>query len=825
MQIKIFCGGLPAVAALLILLPGVAPVQAADGATTLAPVTVVAAPVDEAQDLPLTGKSTLTADQIKALPARNGSLNELLTVMPGVQAGEMSNTSLQGGEILPPSLSISGGRFYDNNFMIDGVGNNSLLDPAADNPEHIQNIPGHPQEMFIDPSLLQEITVYRGNIPAQYGGFTGGVVEAKTRNPAQEFGGKVDLRTTRASWTRFHLADEYEDTFKFSNSGERQPRFSKYHGGVELDLPLADAMGLLVSYRNVQSRIPLKHFGETQDQNRDQKNYFAKYVYDVSDRTTVKLTFVQTPFEEERFREVKVGSEIKDSWYTIDRNGYRLGGELSHRFDLGELEVLGGYRNSENMRQAPAHYFIWNTRPANWNGDWDKDWGTVKFSHEGGYGDLESTQESESLAVNFTAEPLRTGPVSHELKVGYGFERITGTFDRRDLTYAYSAATTDANIVCGDNPLDCIDGQQFLWFRSVYEPDSINATIDQHYLYIQDTLEFKRLTLRPGYRVARDNFMENIDRDLRLAATVDLFGSGNTLLIGGVNRYHGRSLLTYKLAEAKKPYYTERRTKKNDGSHTLNDWVFGTQNKTVTQYSELDTPYSDEWTAGIEQTLLGGRLKIDYLERRTKDEFATETSDKDAEGYTYVTLNNNGRTMHEAVTVEWERFWSRHYINLNATWQQTETSHDNYRLALEEDDLLDQVYYHGRLMKRIDLPRDDYNRGYVGNLVYTATLPYGFSFTNHTRYRSGFQALEDSDNDQETPDGVMLPVYDKDKQPESWIFNWKLDWRRNLYRSQGIRLSLEVNNVFNQKVPAGAAEEIQTYELGRQFWAGMEYYF
>ncbi|MDX9708324.1 MAG: TonB-dependent receptor [Trichloromonas sp.] len=815
-----FYTSLSVLAALLILLPGIAVVHAADGITTLDPVTVTGVATDR-----LSGKGQLSSAQLESLPRNDGSLNGLLLVLPGVQAGEMSNTSLQGGEILPPNLSISGGRFYDNNFMIDGVGNNSLLDPAGDNPEHVQNIPGHPQEMFIDPGLIDEINVYRYNVPAEYGGFTGGVVDAATRNPAKTFAGKVDLRTTRAGWTRFHLADEYKDTFKDSNSVEQQPRFSKYHGGVELDLPLADDMALLVSCRNLQSRIPLRHFGETQDQNRDQKNYFAKYVYDLSDRTVVKLTFVQTPFEEERFREAKVGSEIKGSWYTIDRNGYRLSGELSHRFDLGKLEVLGGYRNSENVRQAPAHYFIWNTRPANWTGDWDKDWGAVKFSHEGGYGDLESTQESETLAVNFTAEPVRTGPVSHEVKFGYGFERTTGTFDRRDLTYAYSAATTDARIVCGDNPLDCIDGQQFLWFRSVYEPDSINETIDQHSLYLQDTLEFKRLTLRPGYRITRDNFMENIDRDLRLAATFDLFGSGDTLVVGGVNRYHGRSLLTYKLSEAKKPYYTERRTKKTDGSHTLNDWVLATQNKSVTKYSELDTPYSDEWNVGIDQALRGGRLRVDYLERRNKDEFASETSDKDGEGYTYFTLNNNGRTLHEAVTLAWDRAWSRHYLNVNATWQKTESSHNDYTLALAEDDLLDQIYYHGRLMKRIDLPRDDYNRGYVGNLIYTVNLPYGFTFTNHTRYRSGYQVMEDSGDDQEGPDGVMLPVYVKEKQPESWIFNWKLDWRRNLYRRQGIGLSLEINNVFNQKVPAGAAEEIQTYELGRQFWAGMEYYF
>jgi len=844
MRIRIFYDGLPAVAALLILLPGVAPVQAADGATTLAPVTVVAAPVDEAQDVPLTGKSTLTAEQMKALPARNGSLNELLTVMPGVQAGEMTNTSLQGGEILPPNLSISGGRFYDNNFMIDGVGNNSLLDPAGNNPEHSQNIPGHPQELFVDPALLGEINVYRYNIPAEYGGFTGGVVDAVTRDPAKTFGGTVDLRTTRASWTRFHLDDEYEDTFKFSNSANQQPRFSKYHGGAELDIPLGEEMGLLVSYRNLQSRIPLKHFGETQDQNRNEKNYFAKYIHDVSDRTVVKLTFLQTTFDEERFRELTGGSEVKDSWYIIERNGYRLNAEVSHEVSVGTLELIAGYLSSENNRNAPLNYFSWKARPKGWNGDWDKDWGAIgKFSYEGGYGDLKSTQETETLAVNFMPILLHAGPVSHETKLGYGFERVTGSFERSNPTYVYINAypKVPVDVVCGGDVIDCVDGQQFMTQRNYYAPDSVNETINKHFAYIQNSMKFKRLTIIPGYRVSRDNFMDNIDHDFRLASFADIFGSGKTIIFGGLNRYHGKQLLTYKLDEAKKSAVSERigycteyddkdkckisSWKYLDAGNRRLDWNLQPSVRSITKYSELDTPYSDEWIVGITQELFGGHLKIDYLERRNKKEFATEVNKVSDQGPIFSTLNNNGRTLHEAVTVEWDRAWSRHYLNLNATWQQTETSHDNYRLALEEDDLLDQVYYHGRLMKRIDLPRDDYNRGYIGNLIYRVALPYGFSFTNHTRYRSGFEALEDTDEEAEGPDGEPIAVYAKEKQPESWIFNWRLDWRRNLYRNHGLQLSLEVNNVFNQKVPAGAEEEIQTYELGRQFWAGMEYYF
>ena len=68
-----------------------------------------------------------------------------------------------------------------------------------------------------------------------------------------------------------------------------------------------------------------------------------------------------------------------------------------------------------------------------------------------------------------------------------------------------------------------------------------------------------------------------------------------------------------------------------------------------------------------------------------------------------------------------------------------------------------------------------------------------------------------------------LRIYDEIKQPASWIFDWKLDWEKNLPHDQSMIFSLEVNNVFNEKVLAGASTD--TYELGRQFWLGMTYKF
>jgi hypothetical protein len=152
-----------------------------------------------------TGRSVIPRTVIPHLMRGNGNINELLEVLPDVQVDRRHSNSLSGGEILPPEVSISGGKSFQNNFTIDGISNNSLLDPVARNPNSLTDVPGHSQELFLDSALVEEITVYDSNVPARFGNFTGGVVDARTRSPMPRFGGKLTYRTTRDGWTRFHL--------------------------------------------------------------------------------------------------------------------------------------------------------------------------------------------------------------------------------------------------------------------------------------------------------------------------------------------------------------------------------------------------------------------------------------------------------------------------------------------------------------------------------------------------------------------------------------------------------------------------------------------
>lgn len=790
---------------------------------TLPPVTVVAAPEEH-----LTGSSSLSRETIDALPRGNGSVNELLDVLPGVQFAEEARSSQTAGEILPPAVSISGGRTYQNNFTIDGLGNNSLLDPNADDPKSSVSVPGHPQEIFLDASLVEEVTVYDHNVPASYGGFTGGAVDARTRNPAPEFGGALHYRTTSDRWTELHVDDEDEEDFEASRSHLRQPHFEKHDAGISLDIPLGRRGGLLASYQRSESTIPLRWLGEHKKQRRRNENFFLKYALNLPSGVSLDVTALHAPYRADYFYPDAVDGDI-----TIDGGGSSFATTYQRPLPLGDLRLLAAYRVSENSRRAAPHLRRWlyDLDPLNPGTllSTAKPWGAEAedgVSTEGSVGSLESEQQGWQARADFTAAGFATGPLRHAVSAGIDFERVRGTLERPEENHIYFGPKYAPTVTCEEGAIDCIAGEQYFTKRFVYEPDEVVATIDQYHLYLEDRMRLGRLELRPGVRFSYDDFMKNRNTAPRLAASYDLLGDGATVLVAGYNRYYGKTLLTYKLREGSRPYRYEWRTLAGD---TPTAWgpllVMGVPLAgRGYRYSDLKTPYTDETVFGLDQRLFGGVASLRYIERQGDDEFATHTV---VEPKVYE-LNNNGHSRHQEYRFAWERRSTRHFLALNATYQETESSNEKYTSELDLEDLEKQVVYRGEVVYRSDLPRNDYNRPWTANLTYSVRLPLGFAFTNVTKYRSGYRAPADTRVN--TPEG--LDIYARIKQPESWIFDWRIDWQKGVGRGQALGLTLEVLNVFDRKVPAGPSGDALEpgsstagYELGRQFWAGAEYRF
>lgn len=150
------------------------------------------------------GEYVFEREYIEQFGASDGGVEGLLKLVPGIQFGEDSEGVDGLTDLKPDSVSISGGRFYENQFVVDGVGNSNRLDPASDSDgSGINDIGGHEQALFLDADLIGELKVYDSNVPAAYGGFTGGVVDATTRRAGNQAEGRLSVSGTRSHWTEF----------------------------------------------------------------------------------------------------------------------------------------------------------------------------------------------------------------------------------------------------------------------------------------------------------------------------------------------------------------------------------------------------------------------------------------------------------------------------------------------------------------------------------------------------------------------------------------------------------------------------------------------
>jgi hypothetical protein len=763
------------------------------------------------------GKSSYDKDTILALPSGNGNVGDLLKFMPGVQAADASNTSFQGGDIIPPLLSISGGRPYQNNFLIDGMGNNSLIDPIEDNPHKIDRLPGHPEEIFLNARLVKSVTVYDNNIPVRFGGFTGGVVDVETIDPADRPGGTVHYKTTRDEWTEFHVAPSDQAAFDQSTTYFRQPEFTKHLGGFDLSLPTGTASGFLLSYQFVYSEIPLVFLDTKRDQTRLNQNFLLKFVSKPTLTDKITLQMIYSPYEAGYF--VK---DTRNGDFTLKGGGVSLLANYEMAVGDGTLDLRVGARRSENSRKAPKDYFYWANST-------NKNWGSLigsSFSKEGGFGDLDILQDSYEANVDWLSGVIRAGNIFHQLSAGLHLLHTRGTYDRDETSYSYRTSVTIVPTVppdplsgCGTDTVACVPAEQYLSKRSIYGESHTQANLNRYAFYLEDLINISRLELRPGVRVSYDDLMENVDVAPRLAATYDLFGNGRSKLIGGWNRYYGDTLLLYKLREGIARFASQTRVTVIDNDI---EWGVPVRVPTTDQFSELKTPLVDEIVAGFEQYMWGGVAGFRYVRRDGKDEFAKEKDPVGTIGVRYTRLNNNGKSHYESYRLSWERHWPTQFLNMNVSYNKSTSTNGDYDDSLLLDDLDEMIWYDGKLLYPDELPQDGFNRHLVASLLYSVDMLKGFRFTNTTHFRSGYRNIEDGGGD-ELVNGIPYPKYEEVKRPSSTIFDWRIDWVPPAIPERALTLTLEIYNLLNKRTYVGAATD--RYELGRQFWVGAEYKF
>lgn len=119
--------------------------------------------------------TTFTSEQVQNLPI-NRTILGATAIAPGVSDEGPNN-----------QLMISGAPSYENVYLVNGAVVNDTLR-------------GQPENVFIE-DAIEETTILTGNVSAEYGRFTGGVVSTVTKSGGNEFSGSARSSFTNDAWT------------------------------------------------------------------------------------------------------------------------------------------------------------------------------------------------------------------------------------------------------------------------------------------------------------------------------------------------------------------------------------------------------------------------------------------------------------------------------------------------------------------------------------------------------------------------------------------------------------------------------------------------
>jgi hypothetical protein len=172
-------------------LGGVAQIDVAMSVSQVQEAVTVTAETPTILTTPVVG-ANIKREQVEALATRR-DLEGIANLSPAVTESTAPNV-LQ--------LNINGSFAYDNLFMINGIDVND-------------NLFGSPQNVFIE-DAIQETQVLTSGISAEYGRFSGGVVNAITKSGGNTFSGSFRMNLADPTWSTLTPFEEAHDTTRTS---------------------------------------------------------------------------------------------------------------------------------------------------------------------------------------------------------------------------------------------------------------------------------------------------------------------------------------------------------------------------------------------------------------------------------------------------------------------------------------------------------------------------------------------------------------------------------------------------------------------------------
>jgi hypothetical protein len=561
--------------------------------------------------------ANLTDKTIDALPSPR-DLDGIARLSPGVT----TNTPLAG------QVAISGGFAYDNLFLLNGVDIND-------------NVFGSPDDLFIE-DAIQETQVLSSSVSAEYGRFTGGVVNAITKSGGNEFEGTLRTDITNPSWR-----DEtpYEDARGTERLDKNNEVYSATLGGYILK----DKLWFFTAGRLNESTTTstLVRTGIQFDRERKDERIEGKLTANISDAHSLQASYIDNS--------TKADQAPLTSASTLDTIVHP---EYPNTLAVGRYSGVIGTASFVEAQYSEKKFQFKNA------GGFSTDIHDSPFTcrtlsggclYNGPY--FDSTDPEDRNNKQFSGSLsyfLDTGSIgSHNLKVGgERFDNIrTGGNSQSATGFTFTTdPVTDAagNIIVdsGGHAIPTFTtwspGQPFLTYAVFWDAKrGSKITIRTDSLYVNDDWKLNEhwsLNLGARYEKTSDENTDNakvVDVDgftPRLALSFDPRGDGKYRFDATYAQYTGSYNLALWTSAVNTgnpgylygPYIGPAGQGRNfEPGFDLDNYLLvlaGSPTQNVTFADDIHTPVTDEYTASAGMQLpKGGYLRLTYQNRQTND--------------------------------------------------------------------------------------------------------------------------------------------------------------------------------------------------------------
>lgn len=774
------------------------------------------------------GHARLDSETISRMPGGEANLADLLRVNPAVDFSRDAELSASTAVQRPAEISIHGQPFYQNAFLIDGIDTANDLNPAdvedvwdAPVPWQIQG-GSSPQGYYIDTGLVESVEVYDSNVPAEYGGFTGGVVAAELKDYDGEDTISIAYSLRRDEWEEFHVTEDDVGINDYRTAAYT-PDYRRSSLVLGVQRSIGDlGLSMSVSRRHstfAQRYDKLYHFARRETQFLDYDDVIDNVVGKVVGK--IGATEVGVSFRHARRRHDGLTSTTYDGRFDKSHDGNGLTIDIERAVALGQLEVTVGFDRLRDIIDSEHNRYVYHE---------SAEGSATDAQFEGSYGDTEQSQTRMTVKPKLTLAPRTMGGFEHRIVLGGELQRTDSYYERPEdvVSELYWCVHDQGREGCRDQNGDGVSGPEDEYLRDlqIFTANSVDLTYGSAALYAEDRIAIGQWQLNLGMRADWNDYLGNVDLSPRFSVERDVFGDRRTVAVAGLNRYYGRSFFRYKLNDAISAW--RERTQFNSNGSIRREFIYVDRSGDL----DLSTPYSDEWMLGLTQALGKASVGLQFVSRESRDGVVRARACLDPEDarcreYNYIYVNE-GRSSTQSVGL---RLSSAESLRLGPTEttfavslgykDATRQGTDTYDEEIDPD----LIYYNGDLIREADLPPWDYNVPFSTSFYTVTSFPrWNLTWSNFAKLRRGGTIARDSgadcdDDDIDYCDG-SYSIYEDFDFDSHWTFDARVEWRPDLIADSRGFVRLEIKNLLDDVVDTNSSRlsDRRRFTSGRLFW-------